>query len=134
MTQSPRSTDAVLGGGYSPKRTAKYVQARAIADKLEISENWSREELYNILNVAGYYWQSDSKRWEQNTTGPNPASSTIKVRATAAADEISKVVDDMVRVYTQILDYKLLQRTEPHPRRPPEQLDSSVYLVFIPND
>lgn len=119
------------------KKTAKYVGAAVTAvSKVGLSANHIRqmenqEELYSTINKAGYHWNSKIKEWEyhelEDANEPTPL---IMIRVWADAEIVEEVADDVVKGVKRI--FQLVERSTPYPCRPPKQLESRVYLKFMP--
>lgn len=115
------------------KRTAKYSKALEVAQFLKIAPSDSQEILYRALNEHSWFWDSDRKVWEEASEIANPPSNLIKVRVWAESSQVGLAADTLVAVY-QKCGYELLEKSSPYICRPPQQLESRIYLSFKRKD
>ncbi|WP_414574262.1 hypothetical protein [Nostoc sp. CCY 9925] len=107
------------------KRTQKYSKACQV---LKVPHQ-TQEELYAELNRLGWYWQAAKKEWERDDTPAKEATKLIRVRVWANKDK----VEDAAELFIESIEgmgLKLLEKSNPYPCRPPNQLESRVYLTF----
>lgn len=119
-----------------PKMTAKYEQAlhtalqRAKIKPSQINQMTSQEQLYQALQSAGYFWDSAGKKWVYHAPAeahdPTPL---VMVRVWADAEIVEEAADEVVE---RLARFTLIERSTPYPCRPPKQLESRVYLKFMP--
>jgi hypothetical protein len=107
------------------KQTQKYTKATA---RLTFPHS-NQDELYSELNRIGYYWNSKTKEWERDDRLPNPANKLIKLRVWTAADQVESFADLIVESCESI-GLELVDKSKPYPCRPPQQLESRIYLLF----
>lgn len=116
-----------------PKMTAKYSSALTVARQEKISTAGIQEDLYQSLQEIGYFWNSDRKEWEhhaiEEADDPTPF---VLVRVWADAEIVEDVADDVTKGLKRL--YNLVERSQPYPCRPPKQLESRVYLRFVPRE
>lgn len=93
----------------------------------------NQEQLYQELNRLGWYWQVKKKDWERDDTPANEVTEIVKIRVWAATDKVSLVADLLIEQFESI-DFKLLEKSPLYQCRPPQQLESRVYLSFIYED
>lgn len=113
-----------------PKRTQKYVRAIETAQGLEISATDDQNALYAALNAANFFWDSGDQRWVPGSA-PDPATDLIRIRVWAARESVADAAEMLVRRFTRD-GFVLVERSEPYPCRPPKQLESRIYLTFMP--
>jgi hypothetical protein len=112
------------------KRTKKYSLA------LETLKNFphsNQEELYSELNRLGFYWDSKKLQWVRDETAADPATPLIRVRIWAATDEV-RFHAEIFKNYALRAGYTIVDETEPYACRPPKQLESRIYLTFLPEE
>ncbi|PHJ55764.1 hypothetical protein VF14_33550 [Nostoc linckia z18] len=107
------------------KRTQKYSKACQILT----FPHQIQDELYAELNRLGWYWQAAKKEWERDDTPAKEATKLIRVRVWAAR-EIVENAADLFAENVEGMGLKLLERSNPYPCRPPNQLESRIYLTF----
>ena len=115
-----------------PRMTVKYKRARSTAVQNEIvPDNYDRDELYQRLNQAGWWWDSKAKEWVQFTDEPaNEPTPLIMVRVWASQENIAQAVGAVNSAFAN--GYAIIQESDPYPCRPPKQRESRVYLQFVP--
>lgn len=114
------------------RMTAKYKGALSTAKQNEIAaHNYDRDELYQRLNQAGWWWDSKIKKWIQFAEEPaNEATPLVMVRVWASEENIAPAVGVIKSAFAN--GYAIIQESDPYPCRPPKQLESRVYLQFVP--
>jgi hypothetical protein len=118
------------------KRTTKYVRALEVAEHLAIAEVNNQEALYQLLNGQEYFWDAERKVWEQTSEVAQPATKFIRVRVWTDSKKVQVAADD-IKAVLSVLDgtgYELIEESRPYVCRPPNQLDSRIYLVFRKRD
>lgn len=117
-----------------PRMTAKYKSAiqKAHNQNLPAIETNNQEELYALLQQHGFFWNSDSKVWEEfDIQDADDATKLIMVRVWADAEIVEEAADEIVgKVKRQ---WEIVERSQPYQCRPPKQREARVYLKFIPN-
>ena len=113
-----------------PRMTTKYRAALKIAKAISIPNALEDQSaLYQKLNEHNYFWNSKLKTW-----GKKPAlapTDLVRIRVWAAAEHVEQAADDAMNALSHH-HYKLLERSSPYPCRPPKQLESRIYLTFLP--
>ncbi|AUB40452.1 hypothetical protein COO91_06467 [Nostoc flagelliforme CCNUN1] len=107
------------------KKTAKYSKACQILT----FPHHTQDELYAELNRLGWYWQAKKKEWERDDTPAKEATKLIRIRVWAAKD----MVEDAAELFLEGAEgngLRLIEKSAPYPCRPPNQLESRVYLTF----
>jgi hypothetical protein len=115
-----------------PRMTAKYRTALKLAEAILTHpfEHNDQKVLYRRLGEHNYFFDSKSKVWEKGEPA-NPPTELVRVRVWAKAEQIEQVADKLVSDLSH--DYRLVERSEPYPCRPPKQLESRIYLSFLPS-
>lgn len=107
------------------KRTQKYSKALEILT----FPHQTQDALYAELNRLGWYWQAVEKAWKRDDTPAKEATKLIRVRVWAAAEKVDHAADLFIE-NVESMGLKLLERSNPYPCRPPNQLESRIYLTF----
>ncbi|MCG3207797.1 MAG: hypothetical protein FOGNACKC_01397 [Anaerolineae bacterium] len=121
-----------------PKMTAKYAAAVDAAHNARLNAAGTRnqEELYELLQSAGWFWDSTRKRWDfYPQEEAEPATKMIMVRVWCDSEITEDMADDLtaaLRKYANTKGWELVERSRPYPCRPPKQLESRIYLKFLP--
>lgn len=120
-----------------PRMTAKYTSALGTALDLGlVASDRERapvqDELYQRLNTQGYFWDSEAQQWVKGEA-PEPARQTVAIRVWADTDLVAAAADDVVAAMAA-RGYTLDERSDPYICRPPRQLESRVYLTFLPKE
>ncbi len=110
------------------RQTAKYRAATALSERLGIRSTSEPDRLYLALQDAGYTWDSRLQTWNE-MPAPNPPSRLIRLRVWADGEVVEELADDLVRLL-DTLGLQCDERSEAYPCRPPQQLESRVYLTF----
>ena len=114
-----------------PRMTAKYKTARDTAYFRNIPPEGSQEELYERLQAAGFFWNSDSKVWEEfDIEDADDPTRLVMIRVWADAEIVEEAADDLVSKTKKF--FELIERSKPYPCRPPKQREARVYLKFLP--
>jgi hypothetical protein len=115
-----------------PKRTAKYVAALELAQRLKIPDLESAELLYQDLNEKNYFWDSDKQKWLPGGEAV-PASELIRIRVWAESGAVDALANRVVR---GLVDegFVLLEKSKPYMCHPPNQNESRIYLTFRPHE
>jgi hypothetical protein len=92
----------------------------------------TQDELYQELNRLGWYWQPKKKEWERDDTPAKEVTQLVKIRVWAATDKVSLAADLLIEQLESI-DFELIEKSTPYQCRPPQQLESRIYLVFKDN-
>lgn len=111
-----------------PKQTAKYRAAREVGNTFGIPANVEAEALYDKLREAGYDWDSRMQVWNK-MPAPNPPSRLIRLRVWADGEVVEDIADDLVR-FLGAHGLQCDERSAAYPCRPPQQLESRIYLTF----
>jgi hypothetical protein len=114
-----------------PKMTAKYSAARmtALKESLDISGN--QEDLYQRLQKAGWFWDSDKKSWwYAPEEAADPATPLIMIRVWADLEVVEEAADEIIGKTKRY--FSLVEKSPVYPCRPPKQLEGRVYLKFLP--
>jgi hypothetical protein len=118
-----------------PKMTAKYSGAIRCAHNhnLPASTTKNQEELYQLLQSNGFFWDSQAKQWEEfDIEDADEPTLLIMVRVWADAEIVEEAADDIVRELKHKYRWQLVEKSTPYPCRPPKQRESRVYLKFLP--
>ena len=114
-----------------PKLTAKYSTALDAARSAGVEVSDNQEVLYQRLQDAGYFWDSQAKRWDYSpmdeADDPTPL---ILVRVWTDEEVIQEAADDIVSSNKR--RWQLVKRSEPYRNRPPKQREARIYLEFLP--
>lgn len=114
-----------------PKMTAKYSRALAAARQANIEPSNDQEALYARLQAAGYFWESQAKRWEhyapEEADEPTPL---IMIRVWADSEVTEEVADAVIAGAPKA--WRLVERSQPFGCRPPKQREARIYLKFLP--
>lgn len=107
------------------KKTEKYSKACQVLTY----PHQAQDVLYTELNRLGWYWQAKKKEWERNDAPAKEATKLIRVRVWAARE----VVEDAAELFLENVEsmgLRLIEKSSPYPCRPPNQLESRIYLTF----
>lgn len=116
-----------------PKMTAKYSSALATARRAGIPPTGDQETLYQRLNENGLWWDSKAGEWIDFSAAPaNEPTSKLMIRVWAEGKIVDSRADEVIKGLRG--KFKLISRRGPFQCRPPEQLESRVYLEFMPGD
>ncbi len=121
-----------------PKMTAKYAGAVDAAHNARLNAAGTRnqEELYALLQEAGYFWDPARKVWEYHEPAEaEPATSLVMVRVWCDGEIADEAADDLAAAlagYAKTKGWRLVEKSPPYQCRPPKQLESRVYLKFLP--
>ncbi len=110
------------------RQTAKYRAAHDLGSRLGIRVATEPDTLYAALQDAGFTWDSRLQTWNE-MPAPNPPSRLIRLRVWADGEVVEELADDLVRLL-DTLGLQCDERSEAYPCRPPQQLESRVYLTF----
>lgn len=112
-----------------PKQTKKYLAAVGTASGLGISIGDDADHLYRELNQKNFFWDSKDGRWVPGSA-PEPATALIRIRVWADTDKVGDAANVLTR---RLIDsgFNLLEQSQPYMCRPPNQLESRIYLTFI---
>jgi len=120
-----------------PKMTRKYSLAlstyhyRVGGDKRAVDVN-NQEALYAELSRLGYLWDSTQSAWIELAAEPaDEPTPLVMVRVWADGDIVEEAAD-LVSDHFKRKGFAALKRSEPYRCRPPKQLESRIYLEFIP--
>jgi hypothetical protein len=116
--------------------TAKYRGAVAIAHKvLNLSYMPpTQEKLYGMLQLKGYFWNSDVKEWEYHDAAEADAPTPlVMVRVWADLQHVDDYAQQVAEKCTQTIG-PLVEQSKTYPNRPPKQLEGRVYLKFMPRN
>lgn len=113
------------------KMTAKYREALQTAGNPRPEPG--AEALYAHLQASGWFWNSDTKKWEfyDPATGDPPAE-FIAVRVWAASGDVSQAAAAISRAVGAAYGWRLAEMDGPYQCRPPKQAESRYYLKFLP--
>lgn len=119
-----------------PKMTAKYSRAIYAYQKTpkELDRLDDQERLYTYLQEHGYFWDSETKRWEYHEPAdaddPTPL---VMLRVWADGEILEEAVSDLVDLIKRSkLPWDLIEKSPPYGCRPPKQREGRVYLKFMP--
>ncbi len=116
-----------------PKMTAKYSSALAAARTNGLVVTGDQEALYSRLNGAGLWWDSKEGKWINFADTPaNEPTPKLMIRVWAEGKIVDSRADEIIKGLRG--KFRLISRRGPFPCRPPEQLESRVYLEFMPGD
>lgn len=115
-----------------PRMTAKYKGALGVAKWHEIPTEGNQEDLYQRLQEAGWFWNSQAKAWEEyDIADADEPSPLVMVRVWADAEIVEDAADDITR-RVKALKWQLVEKSRPYACRPPKQREARVYLKFLP--
>jgi hypothetical protein len=113
-----------------PKNTAKYASACKLAQQLWVSiADMHQEQAYNFLNERGYYWNPKTKEWELLDLEANPPTELIRIRVWSDTRFVDQIADSLISALSS-KGMRCIERTSPYTCRPPNQLESRIYLAF----
>ena len=107
------------------KRTRKFVAAEKIALKIGVNID---ENLYKNLEKNNYFWDSNQGQWIEGETAHSP-SSLVKIRVWADSNYIKRDCDIIIASLASS-GFVIEEGSEPYTCRPPQQLESRIYLTF----
>jgi len=110
--------------------TQKYQGALAVARTVATIHLNDSKALYRSLNAHNWYWNSKVGVWERGSRAQKPTD-LVRVRVWAATEVVEQAADDVAFSLLNS-DYQLVERSEPYVCRPPKQLESRIYLRFLP--
>jgi hypothetical protein len=124
------------------RQTKKYVAAVDVGRKNKIRATGSADDLYQKLEMAGYWWNASEGSW---TNAPKPArgrrisieglnakssSSLLQIRLVAPEERMVEVVNHLM-AFAQMSGYTFLQHSDPYPA----DNGARVYMEFVlPNE
>jgi len=111
--------------------TEKYRKALRLGVPLKITTK-EREQLYLQLNQKSYFWNSEKKKWEKISTEAKPPTELIKIRIWADARITETVSSELIEALAQ-KGLRITNKSKNYLCRPPENLESRIYLEFIKN-
>jgi hypothetical protein len=111
-----------------PKRTRKYVAALDTAAGLSVTSTEDAETLYQLLNQKNFFWDATEGRWVPGSA-PQPATDLIRIRVWAESSKVADVANTVVRRMNGS-GFSLIEKSDPYMCRPPNQLESRIYLTF----
>lgn len=114
-----------------PRMTQKYRAALELAKTILSSplQPNDSQSLYHDLNQKNWFWNSKTGVWEQGEPAQKPTE-LVYVRVWADTEKVEQAASD-VAGEMQRRDYRLVDRSETYPCRPPKQLESRIYLKFL---
>lgn len=114
------------------KRTKKYVAAEQAAKRIGLQVSAGHADaLYTQLNAQGYQWNSEAGTWDDwGALEADQPSGMIRIRCWAAGESVGLIADGVVEAMLAA-GLQLVERSQPYPCRPPQQLESRVYLSFV---
>lgn len=114
------------------KMTAKYKTALQTARPLGFAAYATQDELYHALNNAGFWWDSKAQKWVEFKAEPADAPCPqVRIRVWAEEGEPLNKAKALIKgAFAN--GYKKIVESEHYPCRPPKQLESRVYLEFLP--
>jgi predicted CoA-binding protein len=113
-----------------PKMTKKYKAALAAAKNIATVAVNDSQVLYQQLNAQNWYWNSKWGIWEMGEPAQKP-SDLVRIRVWAATEKVEQAAEEVTHLL-QKQDYELLECSTPYVCRPPRQLESRIYLSFLP--
>lgn len=116
-----------------PKMTKKYSSAVQVAGHLlDLLPGDNQEELYRALNEKGYFWNSETGKWEFTAAmAADEPTKFIRVRVWAETFTVLDAANQVAQAM-QSKGYELQERSDAYVCRPPKQKESRVYLTFLP--
>lgn len=115
-----------------PRLTAKYRAALETVRALRWDDSGTQEELYARLEERLFAWDSKTKKWQELGKLPaDPPTPLVMVRVWAETGKVEAAADTVQRAY-EVMGYRLVERSRAYVCRPPKQLESRVYLKFLP--
>ena len=116
-----------------PKMTVKYSTALKIAQSEKIDTD-HREQMYDDLQEAGWFWDSDQKQWFYTPLDEGEAPTPqVMLRVWADSEIVEEAAEDLIDLIKRSkLPWQLLEKSTPYRCRPPKQRESRVYLKFLP--
>lgn len=114
-----------------PRQTKKYVAAVDVAKGLGIGAE-DAESLYQQLNHRNFFWDASEGRWVPGSE-PDPATELIRLRVWTATSQVADVANTIVRKLNAA-GFSLVEKSKPYVCRPPNQLESRIYLAFREDD
>ena len=106
------------------KRTKKYTGATEILT----FPHSSQDELYTELNRLGWYWSSKKSQWERDDRQAID-NNLVKIRVWAKKEIVEELAQHFIESGVD-RGLKFIEKSAPYPCRPPNQLESRVYLTF----
>jgi hypothetical protein len=117
--------------GQKTRISEKYRKALQIGHPLKIMTK-DREELYQQLNSNSYFWNSEKKKWEKISIEANPPTELIKIRIWADARITETVASELIEALAK-KGLRKMNCSKPYLCRPPEHLESRMYIEFVKN-
>lgn len=117
-----------------PRMTAKYSGAINIAHnkRLPAKDTNNQEQLYDLLQKNGYFWNSNSKEWEYHDAAKaDPPTPLVMVRVWADLEHVDGYAQQVAEECEANIG-PLVEKSKVYPNRPPKQLEGRVYLKFMP--
>jgi hypothetical protein len=112
--------------------TAKYSTALIEANRHRLDTSGNQEALYERLEAIGLLWDSSSQEWLTVAQEPaDPPTELVMIRVWAKTEDVEAAAGVVARAY-EATGYRLIERSRPYLCRPPKQLESRVYLKFLP--
>lgn len=113
--------------------TAKYAAAWKLFGSPEPKPD--AERMYEHLRSVSRYWNSETKEWEYHDPAEaKPPMEGIAVRVWAATEHASKAAQALAHAVGVVYGWRLVETSEPYQCHPPKQLESRVYLKFMPKE
>lgn len=116
-----------------PKMTVKYTAAWKLAGSPEPKPD--AEMLYAHMRDIHHWWNSVTSRWERHDPADaNPPMEGIAIRVWADGLHAEKAAAAVAHALKVVYGWRLVETSPPYPCRPPKQLESRVYLKFMPKE
>lgn len=117
-----------------PRMTAKYKAAIRTYHNARLNgiiQTNNQEELYELLQSNGYFWNSQAKKWPYHDAAQaDPPTTLVMVRVWAKLEIVESLAREVVAICD---DWHLVEQSKVYPCRPPKQKEGRVYLKFLPN-
>lgn len=107
------------------KQTKKYSQATAILT----FDHDRQDQLYAELNRLGWFWDAKKQEWLRDETPAKEATKLVRVRVWAESAKIEQAAA-LFAESGETMGLELIEKSPPYPCRPPNQLESRIYLTF----
>lgn len=119
-----------------PRMTAKYRAAITTAHnkRLPAKDTANQDELYELLQQNGYFWDSGSKQWDYHDPAQaDPPTPLVMVRVWADLDHVEGYAQQVIAECSKKIG-PLVEQSRVYPCRPPKQQEGRVYLKFMPKE
>lgn len=114
-----------------PRMTTKYAAAWRLLGQPEPRPD--AEQLYAHLRAGNRFWNSDTGEWEYHDPAEaKPPMEGVAIRVWAATEHAAKAAQALAHALHLVYGWRLIETSEPYQCRPPQQLESRVYMKFLP--